>query len=88
MNTIQDVIHRIRAEFLEMPGLRLKAEQVQRLCGIERPTCEMVLDTLVNARFLYLKADGHYARATDGPFWRPQPAKADLRLNTLSTKAS
>jgi len=36
MRTVQDVLTRLRAEFLEMPGLRLTPEQVQRLCGVER----------------------------------------------------
>ena len=39
----QDVLERLRAEYLEMPGLRLKVEQVQRLCGIERMMCKAVL---------------------------------------------
>ena len=88
MRTIQDAIQRVRAEYLEMPGLRLKAEQVQRLCGIERTSCQTVLDTLVNAEFLYVKADGHYARVAEGLFARPQPANADLRIDTRSKKAS
>jgi DNA-binding IclR family transcriptional regulator len=57
---------RLRAEYLEMPGLRLTQEQVQRLCGLERTVCERVLDALVDARFLYRKADGTYARLTEG----------------------
>jgi hypothetical protein len=40
MRTIEDVLNRLRAEFLEMPGLRLKSEQVQRLCGVERMICQ------------------------------------------------
>jgi hypothetical protein len=32
MRTIEDVRNRLRSEFLEMPGLRLTSEQVQRLC--------------------------------------------------------
>ena len=88
MKTIQDVIQRVRAEYLEMPGLRLKAEQVQRLCGIERTTCQLVLDTLVNANFLCVKADGHYARVTEGRFSRPQPARADFGTGVRSQKAS
>src|SRR5256885_16506125 len=38
MHTLVDhaVLERIRAEYLEMPGLSLKADQVQRLCGVER----------------------------------------------------
>jgi hypothetical protein len=62
MKTIQDVIQRVRGEYLEMPGLRLKADQVQRLCGIEHTSCQVVLDTLVDAKFLCVKEDGHYAR--------------------------
>jgi len=88
LKTIQDVTQRVRAEYLEMPGMRLKAEQVQRLCGIERTTCQMVLDTLVNAKFLCVKADGHYARVTEGLFWHPQSAKAELRTDAHAKKAS
>ena len=29
------LLTRIRAEYLEMPGLRLTSEQAQRLCGAE-----------------------------------------------------
>lgn len=48
-----------------MPGLQLTRGQVRRLCGLERAVWECVLDTLVDMRFLYLKADGPYARFTD-----------------------
>ena len=65
MRTIDDVIERLRAEYLEMPGLRLKAEQVQRLCGIERTICQMSLDSLVNAKFLCVM-HGQYARSGEG----------------------
>jgi hypothetical protein len=68
-------LNRLRAEYLEMPGLRLKREQVQRLCGLERTVCQRALDTLVNTSFLYLQADGAYARLTDGADV-PQPANA------------
>jgi hypothetical protein len=37
-------LHRLRAEYLDMPGLRLTREQVQRLCGLERTTCQSALD--------------------------------------------
>jgi hypothetical protein len=59
-------LKRIRAEFLEMPGLRLTLEQAQRLCGIERALCKMLLDTLVADKFLCVKSDGAYARLTEG----------------------
>ena len=76
MRTIQDVIHRVRAEYLEMPGLRLKAEQVQRLCGIERSVCRIVLETLVDAKFLCVKVDGRYARPTEGREPSHEPARS------------
>ena len=45
-------IQRIRAEFQEMPGLRLTAAQVQRLCGVEADVCKAVLAAFVDAKFL------------------------------------
>jgi len=83
---LQDTIQRLRAEFLEMPGLRLKPNQVQRLCGVERTVCKVMLDLLVDEEFLCVRSDGHYARLTTGP--HPRPAKADLRIGTQSKKAS
>ncbi|PWT84441.1 MAG: hypothetical protein C5B57_04855 [Blastocatellia bacterium] len=72
-------IERLRAEYLEMPGLRLTAEQVQRLCGVERTMCKAVLDALVEAKFLCRKPDGAYARTTEGDVRRPLPAKAAIQ---------
>jgi hypothetical protein len=51
MENVSDVLNRLRGEFMEMPGLRLTAEQVQRLCGIERTMCQRILDSLVDAKF-------------------------------------
>ena len=73
----QRTIERLRAEFLEMPGLRLTAAQVHRFCGLEANACALALDELVEENFLFKKADGTYARTTDG-FPRRRPAKADL----------
>jgi len=64
---------RLRAEYLDM----LKREQVQELCSLERTVCERVLNTMVETRFLYLEADGTYARLTEGANGpRPKPANA------------
>ena len=71
MTTIQDVLNRLRAEYMEMPGLRLKPEQVERLCGIEQTMCQLVLDRLVDEKFLCVNSDGHYARLTDGHHGHP-----------------
>jgi hypothetical protein len=84
MRTVQDVLQRLRAEYLEMPGLRLKAAQVQRLCGIEGTICQIVLDALVRERFLCVRQDGHYARLTDGASGRRRAAKPHLRETAVA----
>jgi hypothetical protein len=71
---MQPIVERLRAEFLEMPGLRLTAQQVHRLCGVEPAVCRAALDTLVREKFLCAKADGTYARLTEGEFWRHRQA--------------
>jgi hypothetical protein len=81
-------LDRIRAEYLEMPGLRLKREQVERLCGVEHAVCQTALDALVESNFLCVKADGTYGRVTDGVYARPRAVKADLRPAPRATKAS
>jgi hypothetical protein len=88
MGTIVDAIPRVRAEYLEMPGLRLKPDQVQRLFGVEQSICQMVLDALVAERFLCVKSDGQYARVADGPLVHPQAAKAGLRRGARFRNAS
>jgi hypothetical protein len=73
------LLNRVRAEFLEMPGLRLTFQQTQRLCGIERAMCQWTLDTLVDAKFLSITPKGAYARLSDGPDSpRPHPVNAAL----------
>jgi hypothetical protein len=86
MKTIQDVFNHLRAEYTEMPGLRLKAKQVERLCGIEETMCQLVLDSLVAEKFLCAKSDGCYARVTDG--LHSHAAKAGLRTDQRAKKAS
>jgi hypothetical protein len=76
----EHLLNRIRAEYLEMPGLRLTFQQMQRLFGIERTVCQTVLDSLVGAWFLCAKLDGHYALSTEGEIPHPRAAKADLRV--------
>jgi hypothetical protein len=58
----RQVLNRIRAEYLEMPGMRLTREQILRLCGIDRVLCQRVLDDLVSRRFLNLTPGGLYVR--------------------------
>jgi hypothetical protein len=73
------LLERIRAEFLEMPGLRLTREQAQRLWSLEGAMCQQVLETLVDTKFLCVKSNGAYARLTDG---------ADFRVQSLRKQTS
>lgn len=56
--TPQETVRRVRAEFLEMPGLKLTVPQAQRLWGIDRVTCEAVIAELTESRFLLRTRDG------------------------------
>ena len=83
------LLTRIRGEYLEMPGLRLTFEQAQRLFGVDRSLCKMLLDALVEAQFLGIRSDGAYARLIDGgDVPRRRPAKADIRTGIRSLEAS
>ncbi len=77
---------RIRADYLEMPGLRLTLEQAERLCGVERALCKIVFDALVDERFLCVRVGRTYARSSDGDAVRPHPAKADLQTDKRPSK--
>jgi hypothetical protein len=57
----QHMLNRVRGEFLEMPGLRLRVEQAQRLWGLDRQTCQDLLSSLVDAKFLARRADDAYS---------------------------
>ncbi len=81
-------LDRLRGEYLEMPGLRLTVAQAQRLCGIERDTCQAVLDALVDAKFLCVKPNGMYARASDGQHAKPRPIAAGINARAPFAAAS
>jgi hypothetical protein len=44
--------------------MRLTAEQVQRLCGVNASVCQLVMDSLVAMRFLCIHPDGTYGRVS------------------------
>ena len=73
----EDIVRRVCGEYLEMPGLRLKREQAQRLWGLDDATCGRLLEALVENGFLCRQGDGRYARSSDGAV-RSAPAKAAL----------
>ena len=53
---------RTKAEFLEMPGLRLTTEQATRLFALDLAVCRSVLATLVESRCLVQSKDAMFAR--------------------------
>lgn len=48
---------RVRAEFQEMPGLRLTARQAERLWGLAPEVCAEVVDVLVSRAILKRHGD-------------------------------
>lgn len=61
---ITPLLHRVRSEFLEMPGLRLTPAQAARLWALDRSTSERILDGLTVAGFLLRTREGAYVRAS------------------------
>jgi hypothetical protein len=62
MSLSANLLNRVRAEFIEMPGLRLRVEQAQRLWNMDRTSCELLLRSLVDAKFLNCDSDDAYGR--------------------------
>ena len=62
MATAGPLLTRIKAEFLEMPGLQLTPWQAQRLWGLNAKECEDALKALVDGDFLHRTSSGAYGR--------------------------
>jgi hypothetical protein len=60
------IAQRVRAEYLEMPGLNLTREQARCLWGLEADTCDQVLASLVESGFLVPTSHATYVRANAG----------------------
>jgi len=73
------ILQRIKSEYTEMPGLALRPEQVQRLCGVDGASCQTVLEALVETGFLSKRPDGAYGRDRNPDVSRARPAKAGLQ---------
>jgi hypothetical protein len=63
MSPTTTLLNRVRSEFIEMPGLRLRVDQAQRLWNLDRTACEGVLTSLVEAKFLRRDQGETYGRA-------------------------
>ena len=62
---MNELVGRIRAEFLEMPGLRLTLTQASRFWGLDERACRDAVDVLIGASFLRWTPAGTLARVGD-----------------------
>ncbi len=62
-SSLEDWLHLIQSEYLEIPGLHLTRNQVQRLWSLDSGTCDLVLRSLVGMGFLRVTDTGTYVRA-------------------------
>lgn len=56
----EDVRRRAEAEYREMPGLKLTAQQASRLWHLDPAASATLLDSMVDAGVLYRARDGGY----------------------------
>lgn len=70
----EDLLRRIRGEFLEMPGHRLTEAQAGRMWNLDPSVCRTLLTTLVDSNFLFRTKDGAFMRLESA-----KPARATSR---------
>lgn len=73
--TFAHAVDRVRAHFIEMPGLECTLPQAVRLLGFGFDDCRFVIDELVDAGFLrwtarrtIVRTDAMWTRETDGSY--------------------
>lgn len=74
----EQLLRRIRAEFEEMPCLRLTCPQARRLFGLRPEVCDRVLATLIAEGTLTCGLDGRYG-VRDADVWLERFHPADHR---------
>ena len=60
-------MHRVRNEFIEMPGLQLTLPQAARLWGLDHDASRRVIDALVEGSFLRWTTRGTVVRVDRAP---------------------
>ena len=70
----EEMLLRVKGEFLEMPGLRVTEAQARRLWGLDADSCGALLRQLVHANFLFRTHNGAFMRVEHAT-----PVKAVLR---------
>jgi hypothetical protein len=58
----QSWVEIVRGEYLEIPGLLLTRSQVQRLWDLDDTSCDAVLESLLESRFLRRTPSGAFIR--------------------------
>ena len=79
LRATDEVLRRVQGEFLEMPGLRVTEAQARRLWGLDAASCDALLGTLVEAKFLFRTRDGAFMRVESAT-----PVKASIRSRTIA----
>jgi hypothetical protein len=60
--TLKHVERQLLREYLDLPGLSLSLAQAARLVSVDAPSCQLVLNDLVNAHCLAHSESGTYVR--------------------------
>ena len=63
--SFEQLVIRIKGEYIEMPGLWLTPHQGARLWSLEQTECLALLGALVDQGFLTMRSDGKYGRVAD-----------------------
>jgi hypothetical protein len=58
----EQLIARVRAEYLKMPGLALTKGQMGRLWVLDAAACDTIVDALVTSGFLHKRDDCYFVR--------------------------
>lgn len=61
---LADLLHRVRAEYRQMPGLSLTKPQATRLFGVAPSVCAAALRALVMEDFLFRTGEGVFVLST------------------------
>jgi hypothetical protein len=59
---VEQLIARVRAEYLRMPGLALTKRQMRRLWVLDATACDTIVDALVASGFLRQRDDYYVVR--------------------------
>jgi hypothetical protein len=67
VSEFSSAVCRVRADFLEMPGLRVTDAQAARLWSLDAALCLTILNTLVQEKFLVRTDRAVFSKAQAAP---------------------